>query len=81
MPGGHGQGGIGDETGGAVDVDAVITFEEEGVADLGQAGVEGNPASDGERELGFVSIGAAGSLEFEAAVIGEVDLRWSDRLS
>src|SRR5437899_9753795 len=44
------------------------------VGDFGEAAVERETAGEGDGRFGFVTVGAAGAFEFEAAIVGDVDL-------
>ena len=58
----------------AVYVLAVVTAFEKGIPDLGHAAIQRKVAADGHGRLGFVTVGAGGTFEFETAVVGDVDL-------
>src|SRR5215467_2829779 len=58
----------------AVDVNAVASSFEECVGDLRRSAIEREVTSELHRSLCFVPIGAARSLEFETAIVGNVHL-------
>ena len=66
--------GIGDEVRSAIDIDPMVAAAEESVADLGEAAVEREMVRELDGSLGFVAVCAAGAFEFEAAIVGDVDL-------
>lgn len=73
FPTGDGEGGVGGEVGGAVDIGAGRGIAVEGVNDLGDSAAEGDAAGELDGRFGLEAIGAAGAEEFEGAVVGDVD--------
>src|SRR4051812_25559978 len=74
LPRADGQRRVGYKMWCAVHVHTMITALVECVRDFGHPPVQGNVASDCQRSFRLETVSARGSLEFEAAVIRDVNL-------
>jgi hypothetical protein len=75
MPSRQRESGVCDEMRSAVYVNAMITAPEKSIGDFRLAAVQREMPCQLDRRLGFIAIGAARTLELEAAIIRDVSNR------